>query len=238
MAELLFDGENMGYSGVAYTNAIPQPTDPSPRFLPIDVVSASSSATAFSPVWPVPPLCSDIRGTPPGTSRGSARAMFKFQTSDPNGASNIAGIWGIFSVGGSDTKPSSPRAVPSAPDQGLCNFAYDALNNLVYLGDGNGGWLGPSPVGSGGTDLSTPGGCIIHGGSSTSWRSPGGPQTPAAPVTYVYDLTLDITLPTSQANKYHVYGYAENSSYLFGSCDAQDSTCPAWNYWGYWWNVQ
>ena len=179
--------------------------------------------------------------------------MFKFQASDPNGASNVAAIYGIFSVGGNDTDgsngPGQVTTYPPTPDQGLCNFAYDSVNNLIYLGDGSGGWLGPSVVGSGGTDLSTRDGCVIHGGSSTSWRSLGGPQAQATPETYVYDLTLDVTLPASPSNKYHLYGYAENASYDFDACglknlpgdpnyDPNKPACPTWKYWGYWWNGQ
>ena len=224
-----------------------------PFALPVDVVSASSSASSFSPLWPTPPRCPDLvknpDGTPqiplpPGSKMGSARAKFKFAASDPGGAANIAAIYGIFSVAGADLDGSNgPSTTTGVPDQGLCNFAYDAVNDRVYLGDGNGGWLGPSNIGSG-SDLQTPGGCIIHAGSSTSWASQGHPQ--ASPAAYVTDVTLDVTLPSPDVttgfpqNKYHLYTYAQNQNYLFDTCRSSgpNNPCPTWKYSGYWWNVQ
>jgi hypothetical protein len=208
---------------------------PNPRALPVDVISAYSSNPPNSFLWPVPPRCPEIveqKLAPPplGTKMGSPRATFRFSASDPAGASNIMVIWGIFSVGGDDATGSG------GPSGSYCNFAYDAVGNYVYMGDGNGGWiLPPSPVGSGGFDLQGPGGCIIHAASSTSWISLGRPQ--AVPTAYVVDLILDVSLPSSPPSRYHIYSWTENANYLFDGCGAQPQSCPAWEYSGYWWNV-
>jgi hypothetical protein len=164
--------------------------------------------------------------------------MFKFSASDPQGASNIAAIQGIFSVGGNDTDGTGgPTSVPAVPDNGLCSFYYDAINNIVFLGDGTGsGWIASSVVGSGGSDLSTPGGCIIHAATSTSWISLNRPQ--AVPIAYVVDLNLDVSLPNSPINKYHIYSFVEDRDLNFDACGTLTSSCPTWKYSGYWWNVQ
>jgi len=53
---------------------------------------------------------------------------------------------------------------------------------------------------------------------------------------YVLDLTLDVTLPASPANKYHIYSFVQNAQNLQSVCDL--ASCPVWRYSGYWWNVQ
>ena len=166
--------------------------------------------------------------------------MFKFSASDVQGASNIFRIQGVFSVGGNDTDGTGgPVGTPTAPDNGLCNFLYDAPTNLVYMGDATGsGWTGSSVVGSNGIDLYSPSGaCIIHAATSTSWVSNTGPQP--VPKAYVADLILDVTLPATQANKYHIYSFVENGDSNFDGCGFYViGRCPVWRYSGYWWNVQ
>ena len=243
-----------GYLGVARTNALPPKVD-RPRVLPVSVTSASSSVSIFSspPSWPTPPLCPDLKDDqnnlvfgplPTEYSIGSPRAMFKFSASDAgtasslNGASNVAAIWGIFSVGGHDKDgaggPSAMTTTPPTPDQGVCDFVYDAVSDMIHIGDGHGGYLSQSPVGQGGQDLNTPGGCIIHGATSTSSMSPNNSQ--ATPVEYVLDLILDVTLPVSPHNKYHIYSYTESRDYNWDGCDP-NTFCPSWKYSGYWWNT-
>ena len=49
----------------------------------------------------------------------------------------------------------------------------------------------------------------------------------------------DVTTGLPQ-NKYHLYTYAQNESYLFDTCGSNppNNPCPTWKYSGYWWNVQ
>jgi hypothetical protein len=226
-----------GYQGTPYGNLV-LPEVRNPKLLTVDVVDASSSQSSFLPLLPTPPRCADlkdgngnlIRPLPAGSLKGSPRAKFKFSAADLgtasslNGASNIAAIWGIFSTGGNDTDGTG------GPSGSFCNFAYDAINNLLFVGDGAGGWLTPSVVGAGGQDLLSPGGCIFRAASSEFSRPS------AVPVGYVLDLTLDVSLPAVPA-KYHIYSYTESLNYLFDACGVQSANCPTWKYSGYWSNV-
>ena len=238
------------YSGLGYSNALPPVVAP-PRALPVSVISAASSVSDpnIPPLWPTPPLCPDLKDSngsfilgplPKDTSMGSQRAKFKFSASDAgdasslNGANNIGVIWGIFSVGGQDSNGAGgPSTVTTAPDQGICQFAYDAGSNLIHIANGSGVYLAQSPVGTGGQDISTPGGCVIHGAASTSSINPTNPQ--ATPVEYVLDLVLDVTLPATP-NKYHIYSYTQSRDYNWDGCNP-NSFCPSWKYSGYWWNT-
>ena len=176
-----------GYSGQMYQTA--SSGEINPRLLQVDVTDASSSASSFVSLWPTPPLCSDPQvippaqpsppPVPPGSSRGSPRAKFKFSASDAQGASNIYQIQGLWSTGGADTDGSG------GPSGTTCSFLYYASTNILYLWDSAVGQWRTSVVGAGGNDLlDTGSGCTIHAGNSTSWASTGSPQ--ATPMAYVW----------------------------------------------------
>jgi hypothetical protein len=133
----------------------------------------------------------------------------------------------MFSVLGDDVDGQhGPGAKDTLPGQGLCQFLFYPVDGNIYVVNTDGALTGPSPLGLGGWDLSSPSGCIIHAG--TSRASQGGQ---ALPWTYVVDLFVDVSLPASATNKFHVYSYTQNGSGWF------DSGTQTWKYSGYWWNV-
>ncbi|MEK7408931.1 MAG: hypothetical protein AAB225_28035 [Acidobacteriota bacterium] len=213
-----------GYSLQPPRNPVPRP-----RALPVDV-----SPSPAHPLWPVPPRCFEKFANPPGTKKGSPRALFTFRASDHDGASNMWAIHGVFSLLGDD---GNGQGGPNGA--GMCHFAYDPVANLLYLDDANAGFTFPlsltSVVGAGGTDVGGPGSlnpnCTIHAASSSSWKTV--PPSQAQPAEYVVDLTLDIDFPASPASKYHIYTYTQSGNGL-----SEGDFGGVWKYWGYWWNVE
>jgi hypothetical protein len=206
------------------------PAENPPRALSVDV-----SPSFGHDLWPVPPRCSDTFDNPPGTTKGYKRVVFRFGASDLNGASNVAAIHGVFSLGGDDKNGSGG---PSG--SGMCHFAYDPVANLVFLDDANAGSTWPlfSAVGNGGSDIGGPGSanpnCTIHALSSSSWKTD--PPSQAQPMEYVAEVKLDVEFPASPTSKYHIYTYNQNcadpSQFSIGDNNS------LWKYWGYWWNVE
>ena len=218
-----------GYSGPLPSLNIPSISPgATPKALAVDPVSSSTDALCSSKGVVEDFIFSAIDDTD-----GDTNVLPDNQHPGPNyGTPNYAGANQVYWIEAVFSHAAPPLPLWQASDCHILIYFNDTKTVWLDIPDSNGNvtWnAGTSIVGTGGHDLTNPGGCIVHAAANPA---------PVAALPGQYNASVKLRIEfLGGLSKKHVYMNVlnKNAFYSYANFDANNPTkIVNWDYWGWW----